>query len=72
MRACRLSEAEYEQLADPSYVVSFDDKGRCAGLPPSTVYYLRAHDRSIVNIMRLVNDCRRRPTSSLCIGPSST
>ena len=58
-----LTEAEYEQLADPTYVVSFDDKllqlKRAAG---DDVLFIDLKEHG--NIMRLINDCRRRPTSS--------
>ena len=63
-----LTEAEYEQLADPSYVVSFDDKllalKRAAA---DDVMYLDLREQG--NMMRLINDCQEAPNLQLMYWP---
>lgn len=63
-----LSESEYENLDDPSYVVSFDDKllqlKRAAN---DDVMYIDL--RQYGNMMRLINDCHEAPNLQLVYWP---
>ena len=59
---------EYEELSDPSYVVSFDDKllqlKRAAG---DNVMYIDLREHG--NMMRLINDCHEAPNLQARLQP---
>lgn len=59
-----LSELEYEELSDPSYVVSFDDKLlQLKRAMQDDVMYIDL--RQYGNMMRLINDCNEAPNLQL-------
>jgi hypothetical protein len=63
-----LSEAEYEELNDPSYVVSFDDK--LLQLKRAAEDDVRYIDLKVYgNMMRLINDCHEAPNLQLMYWP---
>ena len=63
-----LSEVEYEELHDPSYVVSFDDKLlQLKRAAQDDVMYIDL--REYGNMMRLINDCHEAPNLQLMYWP---